>query len=342
MSVEQPAGSRSRVWGIKIVYSSFRHTVCFQMINLECIKLIISMKECQIRQIMSSVVSFSNWGEIRVYNCCNIPLNHWPWPCSWTSSVPTAELKRPTWCQTFEYVTLLWLWLVCADQVPRRVWEEQVSKWRTSSWEQTRSVTYTYSRSTIISWTFSFMKRPVCVLWRRLIEPRDVQPTSRTDAPSCCCSIRWRGKVHQIGLSWIEGDEGSGSVYEDFNSLSWLDCKSSEHVSICGAAVALEKEVEGFISRHSLTVLCGSSQKRYQAVYSYTAAEADEVSLQEGDLISDVEPIDEGWVFGCNQRTGQRGMLPANYVRPVWNKDIRGRATNRNCSPDVKFTICKG
>lgn len=62
------------------------------------------------------------------------------------------------------------------------------------------------------------------------------------------------------------------------------------------------------------------TQKCYRAMYSYTAAEADEVSLQEGDVISDVEPIDEGWVFGCNQRTGQRGMLPANYVRPVWDR----------------------
>lgn len=60
-----------------------------------------------------------------------------------------------------------------------------------------------------------------------------------------------------------------------------------------------------------------SGGKRYQAVYSYTAADADEVSLQEGDLILNVEQIDEGWMFGCNQRTGQRGMLPANYVRPV-------------------------
>lgn len=58
-------------------------------------------------------------------------------------------------------------------------------------------------------------------------------------------------------------------------------------------------------------------QRHFQALYSYTAAEADEVSLQEGDLILDVEQIDEGWVFGCNQRTGKRGMLPANYVRPV-------------------------
>lgn len=69
-----------------------------------------------------------------------------------------------------------------------------------------------------------------------------------------------------------------------------------------------------------LTLSSWTLQKRYQAVYSYTAAEADEVSLQEGDLISDVEAIDAGWMFGCNQRTGQRGLLPANYVRPVWDK----------------------
>ncbi|TMS22623.1 LIM and SH3 domain protein 1 [Larimichthys crocea] len=59
------------------------------------------------------------------------------------------------------------------------------------------------------------------------------------------------------------------------------------------------------------------SHKRFQAIYSYMAAEADEVSLQEGDLILDVEPVDDGWMFGFNQRTGQRGLLPANYVRPV-------------------------
>ncbi|XP_029383310.1 LIM zinc-binding domain-containing Nebulette-like isoform X1 [Echeneis naucrates] len=68
---------------------------------------------------------------------------------------------------------------------------------------------------------------------------------------------------------------------------------------------------------HPAAVAPPCGRKRYQAMYSYTAAEPDEVSLLEGDLILDVEPIDEGWVFGCNQRTGQRGMLPANYVRPV-------------------------
>ncbi|XP_028332887.1 LIM and SH3 domain protein 1-like [Gouania willdenowi] len=58
-------------------------------------------------------------------------------------------------------------------------------------------------------------------------------------------------------------------------------------------------------------------RKRFQAMYSYVGADSDEVSLQEGDILLDVEPIDEGWVFGVNQRTGQRGMLPANYIRPL-------------------------
>lgn len=60
-----------------------------------------------------------------------------------------------------------------------------------------------------------------------------------------------------------------------------------------------------------------SGGTRYQALYSYTAAEADEVSLQEGDVVLNVESIDDGWVFGCNERTGQKGMLPANYIRPI-------------------------
>ncbi|XP_076008379.1 LIM zinc-binding domain-containing Nebulette-like isoform X1 [Genypterus blacodes] len=68
---------------------------------------------------------------------------------------------------------------------------------------------------------------------------------------------------------------------------------------------------------HSATAAPPSGGKQYKALYSYTASEADEVSLQEGDLIADIEPIDEGWMFGRNLRTGQRGMLPANYVRPV-------------------------
>lgn len=58
-------------------------------------------------------------------------------------------------------------------------------------------------------------------------------------------------------------------------------------------------------------------QKRYRAVYDYTAADDDEVSFMDGDEIVDVEQIDEGWMYGRVARTGQQGMLPANYVEAI-------------------------
>lgn len=56
---------------------------------------------------------------------------------------------------------------------------------------------------------------------------------------------------------------------------------------------------------------------RYQAMYDYTAADDDEISFQEGDIIVDGKVIDEGWMEGRVERTGQYGMLPANYVEKV-------------------------
>ncbi|XP_042360137.1 LIM and SH3 domain protein 1 isoform X2 [Plectropomus leopardus] len=60
-----------------------------------------------------------------------------------------------------------------------------------------------------------------------------------------------------------------------------------------------------------------SAGKRYRAVYDYSAADEDEVSFVDGDVIIDVQQIDEGWMYGRVQRTGQQGMLPANYVESI-------------------------
>lgn len=60
-----------------------------------------------------------------------------------------------------------------------------------------------------------------------------------------------------------------------------------------------------------------AKQVLYQAVYDYTGADLDEVSFQDGDHIINVEVVDEGWMLGTVQRTGQRGMLPSNYVERV-------------------------
>lgn len=58
-------------------------------------------------------------------------------------------------------------------------------------------------------------------------------------------------------------------------------------------------------------------QKTVRAMYDYGAADTDEVSFRDGDVIVNVQSIDEGWMYGTVQRTGKTGMLPANYVEAV-------------------------
>ena len=55
----------------------------------------------------------------------------------------------------------------------------------------------------------------------------------------------------------------------------------------------------------------------YRAMYDYESQDVDEVSFKDGDIIINATFIDEGWMTGTVHRTGQAGMLPANYVEPV-------------------------
>lgn len=55
----------------------------------------------------------------------------------------------------------------------------------------------------------------------------------------------------------------------------------------------------------------------FRALYDYEAQDSDEVSFSEGDVIFEVDSIDAGWMTGRVERTGQTGMLPANYVEPA-------------------------
>ena len=52
-------------------------------------------------------------------------------------------------------------------------------------------------------------------------------------------------------------------------------------------------------------------------MYDYAAADDDEVSFAEDDYIIHCEPIDDGWMMGTVEKTGQHGMLPSNYVEHV-------------------------
>ncbi|KAM8857265.1 nebulin isoform 36-T38 [Synchiropus picturatus] len=78
------------------------------------------------------------------------------------------------------------------------------------------------------------------------------------------------------------------------------------------SSVATQQTTVSSIPSHPST-----TGKTVRAMYDYSAADNDEVSFKDGDVIVNVQSIDEGWMYGTVQRTGKTGMLPANYVEAV-------------------------
>lgn len=56
--------------------------------------------------------------------------------------------------------------------------------------------------------------------------------------------------------------------------------------------------------------------KRAVAQYDYEKAEDNELELQEGELVTDIDMVDEDWWMGTNSR-GEQGLFPSNYVELV-------------------------
>ncbi|XP_049340916.1 nebulin isoform X46 [Astyanax mexicanus] len=78
------------------------------------------------------------------------------------------------------------------------------------------------------------------------------------------------------------------------------------------SSVATQQTTVSSVPSHPST-----TGKTVRAMYDYSAADNDEVSFKDGDVIVNVQSIDEGWMYGTVQRTGKTGMLPANYVEAI-------------------------
>nr|XP_021334584.1 nebulin isoform X26 [Danio rerio] len=78
------------------------------------------------------------------------------------------------------------------------------------------------------------------------------------------------------------------------------------------SSVATQQTTVSSVPSHPST-----TGKTVRAMYDYAAADSDEVSFKDGDVIVNVQSIDEGWMYGTVQRTGKTGMLPANYVEAI-------------------------
>ncbi|KAF6206324.1 hypothetical protein GE061_017555 [Apolygus lucorum] len=61
---------------------------------------------------------------------------------------------------------------------------------------------------------------------------------------------------------------------------------------------------------------------KVKATYKYNREDVDELSFEVGDIIrvvtyEDPEEQEEGWLMGIKEITGEKGMFPANFTRPL-------------------------
>ncbi|XP_072268853.1 LIM zinc-binding domain-containing Nebulette isoform X4 [Pyxicephalus adspersus] len=144
-------------------------------------------------------------------------------------------------------------------------------------------------------------------------------------------SFGTRHSCHSAGLV-------AGSQYDDRSEISEINpsfsyCSEGTKASEEGAPVlpgayhTSPSQGYGYMHQTSMSSMRSmhsphaqspsQSLRTYRAMYDYSAQDEDEVSFRDGDYIVNVQPIDEGWMYGTVQRTGKTGMLPANYMDPV-------------------------
>lgn len=59
-----------------------------------------------------------------------------------------------------------------------------------------------------------------------------------------------------------------------------------------------------------------------RATYKYVAEDQDELNFEAGELIrvveyEDPEEQEDGWLCGIKESSGEKGLFPANFTRPV-------------------------
>ncbi|XP_048095566.1 nebulin isoform X15 [Alosa alosa] len=135
-----------------------------------------------------------------------------------------------------------------------------------------------------------------------------------------------RSKEHSRSTSAMSGGMGeerselSGeqdqhmSLYSNNIAASSIGYQQAKTVELQqrSSSVATQQTTVSSIPSHPST-----TGKTVRALYDYGAADTDEVSFKDGDVIVNVQSIDEGWMYGTVQRTGKTGMLPANYVEAI-------------------------
>ncbi|XP_026562022.1 LIM zinc-binding domain-containing Nebulette isoform X1 [Pseudonaja textilis] len=129
--------------------------------------------------------------------------------------------------------------------------------------------------------------------------------------------------LHSTSTSGVGDDKSDDSIFSYSSEATRLSNEGGAPV-LPGAYQQNQPQGYGYMHQTSVSSMRSmhsqphsASLRTYRAMYDYSAQDEDEVSFRDGDYIINVQPIDDGWMYGTVQRTGKTGMLPANYIEFV-------------------------
>ncbi|BFZ53665.1 actin binding protein [Savitreella phatthalungensis] len=114
--------------------------------------------------------------------------------------------------------------------------------------------------------------------------------------------------IEEVDEGWWQGRDSAGN--EGLFPANYVELIEGEEAST-PAPAPVATAAAGAAPAHAAS--SASAGQTAIAQYGYDAAEEGEISFAEGDTITHIEQLDEGWWQGRNS-AGEEGLFPANYV----------------------------
>merc|ERR1712130_665653 len=141
---------------------------------------------------------------------------------------------------------------------------------------------------------------------------------------------------------WTSSDEGKTNGFDKFKNATNGSSSRSKYGGISQSPTKDYEPIGGHSDTNGTSRLNGNGRSdmydipsgattdnlppgvlyKVKATYKYQAEDMDELQFEVGEIIDvieyeDPEEQEEGWLMGVKESTGQKGLFPANFTKPI-------------------------
>jgi len=141
---------------------------------------------------------------------------------------------------------------------------------------------------------------------------------------------------------WTSSDEGKTNGFDKFKNATNGSSSRSKYGGISQSPTKDYEPIGGHSDTNGTSRLNGNGRSdmydipsgattdnlppgvlyKVKATYKYQAEDMDELQFEVGEIIDvieyeDPEEQEEGWLMGIKDSTGQKGLFPANFTKPI-------------------------